>query len=714
MPYGSMYPPPWEEEWLRRFTDPKFRNLGASPTKAPWPENLARGPVDMETYRARTAHPAPRTLGAEKFNQLPAFLREKILGNEDANKVKGFANRLNPSEPVPDIGKLLPKSPPMSSKETVSWDEAKKDFPRSGNVRHYQMPVLNPSGQNWRTQPSSLPANIEGSSGSNKLSGSSGSDAMEQDRQRQMWLEMMRNRAGGPSKPPSPKTLNLSSQDVNDLARIAQAEARVLTQRGTEPKKAYGSVADVVMNRMASSKEPATVRQIVEQPKQFQPVAKHGGFDKMPPPSPDAVNAMNSYLMDRMRGGEAIVGKSDHFYNPEISKPAWGSKLSNAQTIGEGSAKHRFGQLGNVPDYNVQVAGAQQPMKRPTPPLGPRVSNNAFVVPGMDIVNASKADAPYGKSATRSASEFRGIVTHHTGDAPTMKYVEYGQKTDPKRGGSFGYHFYVDPSGQVVQGAPMDARTNHIKSASAAQRYPGTASELSNANAVGISQTGPVGKPTPEQMQASERLGKALMAHYGIDPGNIYGHGELQSDRMSIEGTQLAEKLRGGGQMPPPQQVAEATKRDILSYAGHQPKAQPPQPAPEPPVQQAKASPPPPLPTSLAQQASQPPAPAQSPFGQMGQVLQARFSQSPMGQAFAPQSPPTPAAAVNTGMSAVGGAAAPAAPGIGAMAGLMGALGGLAGDAQAQQQIVQQMQQRAAEDERKRLAYAMNNWGWMS
>ncbi|QRD53042.1 N-acetylmuramoyl-L-alanine amidase [Pseudosulfitobacter pseudonitzschiae] len=81
----------------------------------------------------------------------------------------------------------------------------------------------------------------------------------------------------------------------------------------------------------------------------------------------------------------------------------------------------------------------------------------------MGILDASDPNFHYGKSATAHAKPFEGIVWHHTREAPLMNMVDYGKRVDPERGGAFGYHYYIGPDGQVVQGAPTDKRTNHIK-----------------------------------------------------------------------------------------------------------------------------------------------------------------------------------------------------------------------------------------------------------
>jgi hypothetical protein len=155
----------------------------------------------------------------------------------------------------------------------------------------------------------------------------------------------------------------------------------------------------------------------------------------------------------------------------------------------------------------------------------------------MGIRDASDPMFHYGKSATANAKPFNGIVWHHTRDAPLMNMVNYGKTVDQQRGGAFGYHYYIGPDGEVVQGAPEDKRTNHIK--------PGSPTGFNNSNAIGISLVGAEHGATRAQDEAAKRLGKEIEAKYRIPPSHNMGHGELQNDRQHHEGGLLAGYMRG-------------------------------------------------------------------------------------------------------------------------------------------------------------------------
>lgn len=159
----------------------------------------------------------------------------------------------------------------------------------------------------------------------------------------------------------------------------------------------------------------------------------------------------------------------------------------------------------------------------------------------LDIRDMSDPDFHYGKSATRGKQPFKGIIFHHTkanSSHDAEWYANYGQTVDPGRGGAFGYHYYIDKDGQIVQGAPLDKRTNHVK--------PTVDVGLSNRNAIGISLIGAEGgRETEAQMTSALKLGQALQSKYGLDPQSVFGHGEVQPEsRQDSEGKAAAEALR--------------------------------------------------------------------------------------------------------------------------------------------------------------------------
>lgn len=185
---------------------------------------------------------------------------------------------------------------------------------------------------------------------------------------------------------------------------------------------------------------------------------------------------------------------------------------------------------------------------------------------GLKVVSKIDPSAPYGRAATRAAKPFQGIVLHHTAsERGADEMVQYGQTVDSERGGSFGYHFYIDRDGTIIQGAPMDKRTNHVKDPGHGQRKDSTG--LSNSNSIGISLVGKGGDETPAQVDAAAKLVKSLQKTYNIGQGRIVGHGELQDDRQHNEGAAVLRAIRGGDpvmleqrQVPPSVDVAALPK----------------------------------------------------------------------------------------------------------------------------------------------------------
>ena len=199
-------------------------------------------------------------------------------------------------------------------------------------------------------------------------------------------------------------------------------------------------------------------------------------------------------------------------------------------------AQERAAKSDNYASYMGSSPAAAQPATVPADTGGKAPAAPSVDTTGLNIEDQSDPNFGYGESATANKQPFKGIIFHHTSSDSLQNEVNYGKTKDAKRGGAFGYHYYIDRDGKVVQGAPLDKRTNHIK--------PGSKSGLSNKDAMGISLVGAKDGATPEQLAAAQKLGTSVMASNNIDPKNIYGHGELQKDRMAHEGVAAADQLR--------------------------------------------------------------------------------------------------------------------------------------------------------------------------
>lgn len=182
---------------------------------------------------------------------------------------------------------------------------------------------------------------------------------------------------------------------------------------------------------------------------------------------------------------------------------------------------------------------------------------DVFEPDGLKVAYWGRSDAVYGRLATRDKQPFRAIVLHYTLNLSTVRLIKYQHRGDMRRGGAFGYHFYIDREGYVWQGAPMSVRTNHVKRPGHVRRKPGTHRRIGSHNAIGVSMVGAcvtvghgLGRRcvseslTQAQKASGKQLIKALQARYGIKCRAVFGHGELQTDRADFEGQTLTNELR--------------------------------------------------------------------------------------------------------------------------------------------------------------------------
>lgn len=181
---------------------------------------------------------------------------------------------------------------------------------------------------------------------------------------------------------------------------------------------------------------------------------------------------------------------------------------------------------------------------------------DVFRVQGLRVAYWGRPDVEYADKATREASKFIGVVVHYTVRKPVLNFVRYQHNGDSRRGGHYGYHFYVSRAGDIIQGAPLGVRTNHIKHAGHRQRT-GVERRWSSANTIGISMVGacePLSKAitsrckaeqlTPEQLAAGLAIVRAVQKRFDLPCEAIRGHGELQHDRASDEGLTIAQAIR--------------------------------------------------------------------------------------------------------------------------------------------------------------------------
>lgn len=158
----------------------------------------------------------------------------------------------------------------------------------------------------------------------------------------------------------------------------------------------------------------------------------------------------------------------------------------------------------------------------------------------IEITYQGKNNLSYGSAASANPRPFQLIVFHWPGSGcDIQKAVNYGQNTDSARGAMFGYHFYIDPSGKIIQGAPMFKRTNHVDS----KNGRGTIN-YDNNSSLGISLVCSEKGTGAKQLETAVKLGNAIQVAYGIPSYKIFGHGEIQTTRDLPEGRPAAIATR--------------------------------------------------------------------------------------------------------------------------------------------------------------------------
>ncbi|MCM3571096.1 cell wall hydrolase [Neobacillus mesonae] len=121
---------------------------------------------------------------------------------------------------------------------------------------------------------------------------------------------------------PKPEIIvGYSQSELELLARLVRAEAE------DEPYQGKIAVACVVLNRVASSKFPNTIKEVIYQKSQFQPV-QNGQINK--PANGDSINAVKDALKEKRN----IAGNSLFFYNPAIAENRWLDSRATTLVIG--------------------------------------------------------------------------------------------------------------------------------------------------------------------------------------------------------------------------------------------------------------------------------------------------------------------------------------------------------------------------------------------
>lgn len=120
--------------------------------------------------------------------------------------------------------------------------------------------------------------------------------------------------------PPAKQAPSLSPEEKDLLARLVHAEAK------GEPFKGKVAVAEVVLNRVQNKKFPDTVKEVIYQKRQFDPVS-NGQINK--PAGADAKEAVEEAIRTDKKVTNALF-----FYNPDIATDTWIRKRAVIAKIG--------------------------------------------------------------------------------------------------------------------------------------------------------------------------------------------------------------------------------------------------------------------------------------------------------------------------------------------------------------------------------------------
>jgi N-acetylmuramoyl-L-alanine amidase len=114
-----------------------------------------------------------------------------------------------------------------------------------------------------------------------------------------------------------------SDQEIDLLARLVRAEAQ------TEPFEGKIAVACVVLNRVESSQFPDTIKEVIYERGQFQPVS-NGQINE--PADEESIAAVKAALSDQRN---LVPESSLFFYNPDIATSRWLDSRATTMVIGQ-------------------------------------------------------------------------------------------------------------------------------------------------------------------------------------------------------------------------------------------------------------------------------------------------------------------------------------------------------------------------------------------
>lgn len=122
-----------------------------------------------------------------------------------------------------------------------------------------------------------------------------------------------------------PPNKSISSKEKDLLARLVHAEAK------GEPYEGKVAVAQVVLNRVEDERFPDSIRQVIYEKKQFQPV--DNGSINIPADNEAKKAVKEAIAMEGQDSSESV-----YFFNPDLTGSSW----LRSKTVTEDIGQHRF------------------------------------------------------------------------------------------------------------------------------------------------------------------------------------------------------------------------------------------------------------------------------------------------------------------------------------------------------------------------------------
>lgn len=206
------------------------------------------------------------------------------------------------------------------------------------------------------------------------------------------------------------------------------------------------------------------------------------------------------------------------------------------ETVGAPSAAMSY-----APATAPGRSGGYDPM-RPTAPLPPGATPVPEPRPRIEPEYRATVARDLSRSSTfrgRPMGEVRGLVIHHTGVPDASLHRATAQSTvNGMNSRGLGVQYVMERDGSIVRTLPAGMSGAHTRPAQ-------NESGLSNSNTVGIEVIASNDRTvTPAQRAALQQfVDQQRREHPGIR-GNVYGHGELNSHKMTSEGMSAVNDFR--------------------------------------------------------------------------------------------------------------------------------------------------------------------------